>query len=140
MIVVAAGLVVGQAVRIHVVHHFLGHQGTVLGVLFRRPVGIGLGLRACGDTGVGIGLGLPGLVEKLGNELLFVLHLGDGVHLVHGLGLGGGGQLQLQLGEHQLQARGGAQLAKGRGCRDIVKIDLAHMDSLLYTLLKKMKK
>ena len=140
MIVVTAGLVVGQAVRIHVVHHFLGHQGTVFGVLFRRPVGIGLGLRACGDTGVGIGLGLPGLVEKLGNELLFVLHLGDGVHLVHGLGLGGGGQFQLQLGEHQLQARGGAQLAKGRGCRDIVKIDLAHMDSLLYTLLKKMKK
>ena len=131
MIVVAAGLVIGQAVRIHVVHHFLGHQGTILGVLFRRPVGIGLGLRARGDTGVGIGLGLPGLVEKLGHELLLILRRGDGIHLVHGLGLGGLGQFQLQFGEHQLQARGGTQLAKGRGCRDIIEIDLTHISSLL---------
>lgn len=71
VIVVAAGLVIGQAVRIHVVHHFLGHQGTVLGVLFRRPVGVGLGLRACGDTGVGIGLGLAASLDydNLNDEL-----------------------------------------------------------------------
>ena len=127
---VVAGLVIGQAVRIHVVHHLLAHESRIvalghglgdrfidhvpLGIMYFIAVGvllgelIGLGLfLIIAHTGVGIGLGLTGLVEQLGDQLLLVLRRSDGIHLVHGLGLGGLGQFQLQLGEHQLQARGG---------------------------------
>ena len=85
-----------------------------VGVLLGELIGLGLFL-VIAHTGLGIGLGLPGLVEQPGNELLLVLRLGDGIHFVHGLGLGGLGQFQLQLGEHQLQARGGPQLTERNG-------------------------
>ena len=133
MVIILAGLVVGKVVRVHVIHHFPGHQGTVLGVFFCPVLGlfvtvlvrIGLALLAGFNAGLGIGLGLPGLVEQPGNELLFILHFGDGIHLVHGLALGGRGQFQLQLGEHELQAHGGPQLTRSNGGRRR-KIDLAH--------------
>ena len=129
MVVVIAGLVVGQTVGIHVVHHFLGHQGAVLGIFFRCSVGIGLALRAGGNARIGVSLGLPGLVEQLGNELLLLLGLGDGLHLVHGLGFGGFRQFQLQLGKHELQARGGTKLSqRNRGGGG--KIDLTHREIL----------
>ena len=93
---------------IHVVDHFLGHGVTIL-ARDRDTIDTG---HPHSRAAVAVGLGLSGLVEQLGNELLLILRRGDGIHLVHGLGLGGPGQFQLQLGEHQLQARGGAQLTE----------------------------
>ena len=93
MLIIIAGLVIGKAVGIHVVNHVLGHRGA-------------------GITGLGVSLGLPCLVKQIRYKLLLVLSLGNGVHLVHGLSLGGFGQLQLQLGKHELQARGRAKLSK----------------------------
>ena len=152
MRVVVAGLVIGQAVRVHVIHHLLAHEGRLvalghglgdrlidhlslsiahdiaIGILLGELISLGLFLITA-HTGIGIGLGLPGLIEQLGDQLLLILCRSDGIHLVHGLALGGLGQFQLQLGEHQLQARGGAQFTE-RNRRRRGKINLAHIISL----------
>ena len=121
---------------VHIFHHIVAHRVIVLplGCCFRIRSGdfaiLVIFIISCRNILAififGIGLGLPGFIKQLGDQLLFVLRLGDGVHLVLGLGLGGPGQFQLQLGEHQLQARGGAQFTERNRGRAI-EIDFAHV-------------
>ena len=125
--------------RLHVVHHFLTHEGGVvalghclragllvddIAVVIEHDVAVGVllgnveGRRLIlivAHAGLGVGLSLPGFVEQRGHKLLLFLLLGNIVHAFQSLAFSCFGKLKLELGKHQLKAGGRPEIRGSHG-------------------------